>query len=569
MGKLLARLMVVVVALGAFAGALSVTGPANAVEDPNDPTYPVRVPSSMEAPVVVWRFDNRPPGLVFPNGFTIQGGMQNVLAHASGFTFDTNYVATTGNPDRLRDFVTTIATGPTIWLYEIRATQNFYNVTGTLDYLIDMPNPPGIIAEEARDTRELGANAQEWASLGSIPTGQIIRATMLTLSDLDLPENQHRPLRDLTTNPVPNPAYVSDLTTANPYVITNPRFNGLNTPHRSYLWGESCDSTPSFSARSQNGRCQLGSFRLTPLPDPWNGKSFAIRPKLFYNRALDMNRSVTTWPADENAHQIFIPESDSADPSYYRLKNVSTNQYLIHDGSNLSGTVFSNSSRALWRFDRQANGWYRIVSKDSSLVLTRPSTDSTDVFVTFPPKMQRDADEWAIAPIGGIPMPHERIAPHLQPSHVLGAVNGTQPGSSVTLQAPHNNPGFAQRWFYDYNPNRGAYLIGNTASKTAPDRWFALARRSTTNASKVELWDGGYADQSWIIRQNSLGFYEFLNYEMTKSADGMSVTIYTLELPGSDTSLGTVVAAQPYDGGANQQWQPCTMHYFYSTTCTQ
>ncbi len=355
--------------------------------------------------------------------------------------------------------------------------------------------------------------------------------------------------------------------------FTTPVPAGARLPQ--YCVAELRSDRAARAADSAGSQCILqagaGSVKFGSVPDPYDGQSFAMRPKLFHNRALDMNKEVTTWPANENPHQIFIPERVSASPGYYRLKNVITNQYLIHDGTNLLGVLYSDSDRAMWRFERTGDGWFRIISKDGRF-LTRPVTDSNSVFVVDSTGGVRDQDQWNIARIGGEPLNYDRISPSAQPmTRALGAPPGVPGGSSVTVQAPFNNPGSTQRWRYTYDPHRGAYILGNYASTTVPGRWLNLARRSTLYpGTTVEMWDGGHDDQYWIVRKNPTGFYEFLNYDMPKTFGLTSVEVYALTT--SSTAIGTVVNARRYGlgnqyGADTQQWQICLMQSYDSTLC--
>lgn len=552
---------------GLVAGSLLATAPALAAD--TDPTQPNRVPSANTAPATVWRVDSRPPGTIFTYGFPESGEDDNLLASVNNATNERAYVPTTTNPMFFHDFAYGAAQTNYIWVYEIRATANFYNATGSIEWLRDNTNAPQRIRTVARDTYDAFRNQQEWSALGGIPREQVIRGGRLQLSVLEA--NPNRNPVDLVDRWFYFGGYESASTRANAYLVTNPAFNGINEPNRDY----GCE--PSRVRDRVNDQCRLGGFRLDPLPDPYDGKKFAFRPKLAYNTAVDMNSSVQMYNAHEGAPQVFTPEGAPGLSGYYRLKNAQTGKFLTFTetgyGAATTRTLVGadsngNPERMFWKFERQSDGWFLIVSRNGEKLISRNLNGGLTVINST--GSPRDQDKWNIALIGGIPMTNDRIAP-VQSTTVLGAGtggSGVPGGSAVTLRTPFNNPGSEQRWFYQYNANAGAYLIGNVKSTTAPGVYLVIARRSTaTPPTAVEMWGGGYSDQYWIIRQNPSGFYEFLNYDMAKSADGANATVFALDLPAPSAGLGAAVGAHPYQGGTSQQWRTCSMAQYNSTSC--
>lgn len=553
--------------------------PGHIVPFQGNPTLPNEQLSPTEPPFFVYRLDTRPPEEIFRTGFEPWADDVNLIRHVNGNPFSA-YVSTTSDPAMYREFapITFDLDGITdVWVYTIRATSNFYNTAGSLDYLRQLPGiSPDNRALAERTYRDF-ERQHEWSALGGIPRTQILQAGRLNRDVLaNAPDTAS--VISLLQDSIPNTRfYVIDSTRGNFNLITNENYTGIQGSNlASTVYGASWFGNCTAPRSTRAEACALGGFSLRPRSDPYDGKKFAFRPKLAYSTAVDMNASVQMYDASENAPQVFTPEAAPGLNGYYRLKNAQTGRFLTFTetgyGAATTRTLVgadssANPERMFWKFERQADGWFLIVSRDGEKLITRNLDGGLTVI--NPGGSPRDQDKWNVAPIGGIPMTHDRIAP-VQSTAVLGAGSspGVPHGSAITLRTPYNNPGMEQRWFYQYHANAGAYLIGNVKSTTAPGVYLVIARSSTaTPPTAVEMAGGGYSDQYWIVRKNPSGFYEFLNYDMAKSADGANTTVYALDLPAPTAGLGTAVGAHPYQGGTNQQWWTCSMARYDSTSC--
>lgn len=532
------RRFVAALAAGVMAGSLLFAAPALAVDNP-DPTQPTRVPSPNAAPRVVWRVDSRPPGVIFSNGFRESGEDDNLLASMNNATNERAYVPTTTNPMFFHDFAHGAALTNYIWVYEIRATGNFYNATGSIEWVRDNPAAPTRIRAVAEDTIDAFRNQQEWSALGGIPREQIIRGGRLQLSVLE-------------ANPTRNPidlvdrwwwfgGYVSADTHANDYLVTNPAFNGINEPNRPY----GCE--PSRSNGTSQDQCQFGGFRLDPVADPFDGKQFSIRPKADPSRALDVNQTTILYPAHEGGTQTFIPVRDSA-TGRYRIKNLTNGLYLNGASAGVYGNAtFANAT--LWYFELQSDGWYRILANGpGGNQLTRNQPGSVQMTVNG--SNWGDWNRWSFNPIGGnltVGRPYQ-IKPSMNTLMVAHAA-GENPvgGANVSITGFSLNSN--TQWYPTYDPARGAYRFRNGATANYHLAWEASWTNGRTN---VVVWDGNYDDQYWIVRQNIAGFSELVNYSVQTS--GSTANYKVLNLAGSQNVGGTNIDVATYNGGQNQQW---------------
>lgn len=164
---------------------------------------------AVPAPIkYVYRFDIRPPAVIFEQGFRSWGTNNSLLQHVLGVSLrregqdGSAFVATTSdiniaiNLGRLLSRVH----GPTyqFYVYRIRADQSFYSVPMSLEYC-------ALHDHHYIDARDRFSRQQEYASHGSINSEQVESATRYYMAD-------GVPVEDGVER---NPAYQDSTTVAN------------------------------------------------------------------------------------------------------------------------------------------------------------------------------------------------------------------------------------------------------------------------------------------------------------------------------------------------------------------
>lgn len=440
-----ARRLIGTLIVAAIAGSLSLATPAVATpREDRDPTQPTRVPSPNKAPNTVWRVDTRPPAEIFPSGFGAWGEDDNIVAHVdTSSNPESAYVSTTTNPHFLGDFATLIGSpGQTVWVYEIRATENFYNTTGSLAWIRDNTSIHLALREVAGNLTSTAdqQGAQEWSALTGIPSSQIRRAAPLAISALHDPGNDGRnplelvgPWVNNTENWIPN-----DDSRANPYLITNPAFTGVDAPKHTY------------NCAGKRIKCGMGGFTTPRIVDPFDGKQVVIRSKMRHDLALNISPTgvAGVHPAHEGDSQTFTAERDP-ERGLYRLRSSPSWSYLY---AYKNGNVRSDKTKdgaSLWSFERQSDGWFRITAHDPKnspkgayLTIYNP-----DGLVLTSTSELADLSRWSINPLGS-PFAEGRTFPisaATMPSLRLQA-EGASPAGGANVSVTNHSVGANTRW---------------------------------------------------------------------------------------------------------------------------
>ena len=139
-------------------------------------------------PSFVYRSDFREPANIFKNGMPSQGSNQNLLDHiygnsCMGGTKNTAFVATSLQKDFAIHFGwdllwTTEDAGPYIYLYKIRASDNFFEVKNSLQKAFKSTGD-----ENYKDALDTFGHEHEWVALGGIPANQIKTVYIYTKGD--------------------------------------------------------------------------------------------------------------------------------------------------------------------------------------------------------------------------------------------------------------------------------------------------------------------------------------------------------------------------------------------------
>lgn len=536
------------------AALLQSAGGSPAVAAPSDPTLPNQVLSPTAPPTIVYRLDTRPPAVIFQTGFEPWYDDTNIVRHVNGNPLSA-YVSTTTDPNMYREFapITFDLDNITdVWVYRIRATSNFYNTAGSLDYLRRLPSiSPDNRALVERTYRDF-ERQHEWSALGHVPATQIIDAGRLNrdiLADAPITAN----VMSLLRNTVPNYGFVIDSTRGNYNLITNENYTGIegsNLPASIYdaSWFGNCTAPRSTRAEA----CALGGFTLRPPQDLFDGKEFAIRPIADPGRALEVaqtqNQPVVLYQAHEFSTQAFIPERDS-NRGLYRLRSDYNGRYL----TGATPTVYANATYAsatLWSFERQDDGWFRIVAHGETFRDQLTMNNPGSVQMTASDSNWGDWNRWSISPIGDPLNPDQpyQIKPLLDRSKVLQAAGANPPGGA-NVSIANLSFDLNARWFPTYDVGKGAYKFRNGATGNYNLAWEDSWGSGRTN---VVVWDGNHDDQYWILRKNIAGFDELVNFRV--QASGSAANYKVLDLAGSQTAPGANVGVSTYHGGQNQQW---------------
>lgn len=152
----------------------------------------------------VYRADIRNPEQVFLEGFTAWGTNINYMSHILGLSGSSGqrnsaFIPTSSNHDIADNFARerAVATGSTYYIYNIRATDNFYPALDTVYHIYDTHN-----VRVSDDVRATVAREQEYTAYSSISSSQIRSVEMLTFTN-----------GQWVTETRENPNYIDDATT--------------------------------------------------------------------------------------------------------------------------------------------------------------------------------------------------------------------------------------------------------------------------------------------------------------------------------------------------------------------
>lgn len=131
-------------------------------------------------PAWVYRFDTRPPDQIFSHGFVPYGINADLVAHVDGTSLAEHtsaFVATTDDPEvisaiLLRHAELNPRESDPLWVYQIRPTENFFDVDASLATVA----PNMAVYNRARILRARYGWQHEWAAFGPIHPIQILSA---------------------------------------------------------------------------------------------------------------------------------------------------------------------------------------------------------------------------------------------------------------------------------------------------------------------------------------------------------------------------------------------------------
>ena len=167
-----------------------------------------------EPPQFVFRGDLRPPSEIFKNGMKSFGDNENLVDHVSGNSCNsgklknTAFVATSAQESVALDFAAGLlwnSKNTEVYVYTIRATENFYGVKASLIKAFKETSNPVYISL----VKDFG-NEQEWIAHRGIP-----RELFVMVSVYERGNSQRIALERAEANP----SYVSEKTTGNAHAF--------------------------------------------------------------------------------------------------------------------------------------------------------------------------------------------------------------------------------------------------------------------------------------------------------------------------------------------------------------
>lgn len=243
-----------------------------------------------------------------------------------------------------------------------------------------------------------------------------------------------------------------------------------------------------------------------PAHEPWDGKAFTIRPFSDARGAIDAGQLLRVSPANEGTWQSFEPELGAN--GWYRIESTQNKGYYLTYSAPGGGIRLAADNevkdRMFWKFERTANGMYRIISKDDGLVLQYHADGgvSTSGGPVYGMKY-----EWNLTEIGGV-LRHNHIytvESVIAENTFASPVSADEYTKVVAVPGP---PGTLQQWVVLYYPEVAAYQFRNVE---APSR--SLSWDSNTEWNVV-LASGDNTDQWWVVRQNEDGkAYDVMNLQ--------------------------------------------------------
>ncbi len=183
---------------------------------------------------IVYRNDQRPPEIIFQQGFLPLGENDNILSHVEGEscisgTRNSVFVATTTNYGFAENFGRDVPEGDAFWVYSIRPTDNFYSAYTSLMHAYEDSGH-----EIFRTTADTFLEQREYMAFFGVASTQIMGAWLYRSNGLGVEPSR----LSYTTNPY----YIEEHTDVNqnPYPIYY-----IPTPSSSLHSCERCISSMS------------------------------------------------------------------------------------------------------------------------------------------------------------------------------------------------------------------------------------------------------------------------------------------------------------------------------------
>ncbi|QAV22565.1 scabin-related ADP-ribosyltransferase [Proteus hauseri] len=201
----------------------------------------------------VYRADSRPPEEVFKKGFFAWGNNLNFHAHVNGVSGrrgskDSAFIPTTSNfksSEKFAKDLLNVSTDNKSYIYQIRATHNFYSALDTVYYYHDK------IEERVSDVlRAVLTAEQEYSAYMNIPNQLIELVTIYTKKGSDIIQetitNPHYSVEETQSSVDPYKGYTPSKINSLPHLVMGLSMTNINNelaeasavlPSSSFTWG--------------------------------------------------------------------------------------------------------------------------------------------------------------------------------------------------------------------------------------------------------------------------------------------------------------------------------------------
>ncbi|WP_311748904.1 scabin-related ADP-ribosyltransferase [Proteus penneri] len=201
----------------------------------------------------VYRADSRPPEEVFKKGFVAWGNNINFHAHVNGVSGrrgskDSAFIPTTSSfksSEKFAKDLLNVSTDNKSYIYQIRATHNFYSALDTVYYYHDR------IKERVSDVlRAVLTAEQEYSAYMNIPNQLIELVTIYTKNGSDITQetitNPHYSLEKTQSSVEPYKGYTPSIINSLPHLVMGLSMTNINNelaeasavlPSSSFTWG--------------------------------------------------------------------------------------------------------------------------------------------------------------------------------------------------------------------------------------------------------------------------------------------------------------------------------------------
>lgn len=227
--------------------------------------------------------------------------------------------------------------------------------------------------------------------------------------------------------------------------------------------------------------------------------------------------------------------------SYNVVNAVSGLDLAVVGNSTAAGAtiVQQSADNALdqeWQAVSQGDGTYKLINRNSHLLLTAPSSAQGAQLVQGGDS-NSGAARWHLTPTGS--GSYTLVSP--SDGMVADDAGGSTSAGAAVIQWPSNG-GANQHWTLLPVPDPGqTYRVENRQTGGRLD----VDGDSTADAATLLEWsDNGHADQRWTFVKQSGGAYTIVNANSGK----------LINIPGPTTNQGTQLIQYRDDGNSNSRW---------------
>ena len=190
--------------------------------------------SALPPPELLYRYDYRPASEISRQGFLAWGTNTDILGHLTGTTCgteasDSAYISFGDSEQIIREAINESGDRSRhVWIYTIRATNDFFSARETLDEGLRSSDPvirrAALLADRYGEV--LVPYENEWVARGSVPVSQIVQAQEYAWSETDnryMPIGEAVPITPDAAATHANPDPIPEFTAFPPVEVTPPR----------------------------------------------------------------------------------------------------------------------------------------------------------------------------------------------------------------------------------------------------------------------------------------------------------------------------------------------------------